>query len=95
MSTAGRLRAVDGKATIAALKALYRLSPHPGVVSHAPDANIRTAFHGTWWYALWGLLRSGRVLESNDASKGHKFWHPGAGRERAKSARSHSEREGE
>ena len=70
----------------------YRLSPHAGVVSHAPDANIRTAFHGTWWYALWGLLRSGRVLESNDASKGHEFWHPGAGREsvrgRANCARS-------
>ena len=60
----------------------YRLPPHAGVVSHAPDANIRTAFHGTWWYALWGLLRSGRVLESNDESKGHEFWHPGAGRER-------------
>ena len=41
--------------------------PHAGVVSHAPDADIRTAFHGTWWYALWGLLRSGRVLESSDA----------------------------
>ena len=56
----------------------YRLTPHEGVVSHAPDANIKTAFHGTWWYALWGLLRSGRVLESNDARKGHEFWHPGA-----------------
>ena len=62
----------------------YRLSPHAGVVSHAPDANIRTAIHGTSWYALWGLLRSGRVLESNDETKGHKFWHPGAGRERAR-----------
>ena len=60
----------------------YRLLPHAGVVSHAPGANIRTAFHGTWWYALWGLLRSGRVLESNDESKGHAFWHPGAERER-------------
>ena len=60
---------------------LQALPPHAGVVSHAPDANIRTAFHGTWWYALWGLLRSGRVLESNDETKGHKFWHPGAGRE--------------
>ena len=58
----------------------YRLYPHEGVVSHAPDADIRTAFHGTWWYALWGLLRSGRVLESNDASKGHEFWCPGAER---------------
>ena len=54
----------------------YRLSPDAGVVSHAPDANIRTAFHGTWWSALWGLLRSGRVLESNDEGKGHEFWHP-------------------
>ena len=29
-----------------------------------PRGHIRTAYHGTWWYALWGLLRSGRVLES-------------------------------
>ena len=62
--------------------ALLQALPHAGVVSHAPDANIRTAFHGTWWYALWGLLRIGRVLESNDESKGHEFWHPGPGRER-------------
>ena len=56
----------------------YRLSPHEGVVSHAPDANVRSAFHGTWWYSLWGLLHNGRMLESNDESKGHEFWHPGA-----------------
>ena len=55
--------------------------PHAGVVSHAPDANIRTAFHGTSWYALRGLLRSGRVLESKDEGKGHTFHEPGAGRE--------------
>ena len=60
----------------------YRLSPRQGVAWRAPDATIRAACHGAWWYALWGLLRSGRVLESNDDSKGHEFWHPKAKRER-------------
>ena len=37
----------------------------------------RTAFHGTWWYALWGILQSGVLLESNDLSRGHEFSEPG------------------
>ena len=57
----------------------YHLFPHPGVVqSFADDADIRTAYHGTWWYALWGLLHSGKLLESNNESKGHEFWVEGA-----------------
>ena len=37
-----------------------------------------TAFHGTRWYALWSLLETGVLLESNDDSKGHDFWVAGA-----------------
>ena len=39
----------------------------------AKDARWSFAWHGTWWYALWSILEAGRMLESNDASKGHDF----------------------
>ena len=39
----------------------------------AKDAQWSFAWHGTWWYALWSILEAGRMLESNDASKGHDF----------------------
>eukprot|EP00971_Amphidinium_carterae_P006872 135633-Amphidinium_carterae.7 len=32
------------------------------------------AYHGTWWYALWSLIESGVLLESNDRALGHDFW---------------------
>ena len=35
------------------------------------------AGHGTWWYALWAILASGLLLESNDTEQGHEFWEPG------------------
>eukprot|EP00450_Noctiluca_scintillans_P022537 CAMPEP_0194533510 /NCGR_PEP_ID=MMETSP0253-20130528/71407_1 /TAXON_ID=2966 /ORGANISM="Noctiluca scintillans" /LENGTH=615 /DNA_ID=CAMNT_0039379071 /DNA_START=77 /DNA_END=1924 /DNA_ORIENTATION=- len=35
------------------------------------------AFHGTRWYALWLILKSGVLLESNDQELGHDFWEPG------------------
>lgn len=40
-------------------------------------ANWEPAFHGTWWYAVWLILESGILLESNDRSLGHDFWEPG------------------
>jgi len=36
-----------------------------------------TAFHGTRWYALWLILASGVLLESDDREAGHDFWEPG------------------
>jgi len=35
------------------------------------------AYHGTWFYALWLLLTTGVLVESNDMSLGHEFWHAG------------------
>eukprot|EP00928_Gymnodinium_smaydae_P030683 TRINITY_DN22748_c0_g1_i1.p1 TRINITY_DN22748_c0_g1~~TRINITY_DN22748_c0_g1_i1.p1 ORF type:complete len:860 (-),score=111.83 TRINITY_DN22748_c0_g1_i1:104-2644(-) len=35
------------------------------------------AYHGTRWYALWLILKSGLLLESNDKDLGHDFWEPG------------------
>jgi len=35
------------------------------------------AFHGTRWYALWLILASGVMLESDDREAGHDFWEPG------------------
>jgi len=35
------------------------------------------AFHGTWWYSVWLILKSGILLESSDRSLGHDFWEPG------------------
>ena len=35
------------------------------------------AFHGTWWYAIWSVARSGVVLASDSYAKGHNFWEPG------------------
>ena len=37
----------------------------------------KQAYHGSWWYSLSSVLRSGQLLESADHSKGHDFWHPG------------------
>jgi len=39
----------------------------------APD----TAFHGTWWYALRNILKTGVLVESGDATRGHEFTVPG------------------
>ena len=39
----------------------------------AKDAQWSFAWHSTWWYALWSILEAGRMLESNDASKGHDY----------------------
>lgn len=45
------------------------------VIDDKPD--WETAFHGTWWYAVWSVLKSGVLLASNDKSLGHDFWEPG------------------
>ncbi|CAK0797189.1 unnamed protein product, partial [Prorocentrum cordatum] len=42
-----------------------------------PGADWEQAFHGTWWYAVWLVLDSGVLLESNDKASGHDFWEPG------------------
>ena len=34
------------------------------------DENWETAYHGTWWYSVWLVLKSGVFLESNDRDKG-------------------------
>lgn len=35
------------------------------------------AFHGSWWYAIWSIARTGIVLASDSMDKGHEFWQPG------------------
>ena len=47
----------------------------PNQAPARPDATV--AFHGTWWYALWGILKHGRILSSDTEDKGHEFWLPG------------------
>lgn len=39
----------------------------------------RTAYHGTYWYALWSVMHSGVLAASCDESKGHEYLlgHPG------------------
>jgi len=53
---------------------IYRYARQP-VIESRPD--WETAFHGTWWYALWMVLHTGILLESSDRSLGHDFWEPG------------------
>ena len=35
--------------------------------------NADKSYHGTWWYAISSILRSGVLLSSNDRNKGHEF----------------------
>ena len=53
---------------------LYKYVHNP--VVRAQDG-WEVAYHGTWWYSVWGVLESGVLLESNDKSLGHDFWEPG------------------
>merc|ERR1719433_463460 len=55
--------------------AVFVYTPEDRVVRSSPD--WETAWHGTWWYAVWLILKSGVFLESNDRSLGHDFWEPG------------------
>eukprot|EP00930_Biecheleria_cincta_P090908 TRINITY_DN8039_c0_g1_i1.p1 TRINITY_DN8039_c0_g1~~TRINITY_DN8039_c0_g1_i1.p1 ORF type:complete len:556 (+),score=74.28 TRINITY_DN8039_c0_g1_i1:2-1669(+) len=41
------------------------------------DQEWTQAFHGTRCYALWLIIASGVMLESNDKDAGHDFWQPG------------------
>ena len=41
------------------------------------DDSWTVAFHGTWWYATWLILRTGVLLESDNPCLGHDFWKPG------------------
>jgi len=52
----------------------YRFESPQQVPAHTDDT---VAFHGTWWYALWGILLHGRILSSDSEEKGHEFWLPG------------------
>lgn len=53
---------------------VYRYTREP-VVESQPD--WESAFHGTWWYAVWLILHTGIFLESSDKDLGHDFWEPG------------------
>lgn len=53
---------------------VYRYVKTP-VVEAQPHWEV--AFHGTWWYAVWLILESGILLESNNRQLGHDFWEPG------------------
>mmetsp|Transcript_76378 Transcript_76378/g.224012 ORF Transcript_76378/g.224012 Transcript_76378/m.224012 type:complete len:549 (-) Transcript_76378:97-1743(-) len=55
--------------------AVFKYHPEQPVVESKPE--WETAFHGTWWYAVWLILSSGVFLESTDRSLGHDFWEPG------------------
>jgi len=55
--------------------AVFSYRPPEPVVESRP--NWEQAFHGTWWYAVWLILKSGVLLESNNRSLGHDFWEPG------------------
>ena len=41
------------------------------------EKNWTVAYHGTRWYALWLLLSTGALLESDNKGNGHDFWEPG------------------
>jgi len=55
--------------------AVYRYTADKPVVNSGPG--WEQAFHGTWWYSVWLILKSGILLESSDRSLGHDFWEPG------------------
>lgn len=55
--------------------AVFTYHPENPVVESRQD--WEQAFHGTWWYAVWLILKSGVFLESNNRSLGHDFWEPG------------------
>ena len=48
-------------------------------VRQSPElsATARVSYHGTWCYSAPSILRTGRILSSNDHSKGHDFTMPG------------------
>merc|ERR1719401_98005 len=54
--------------------AVYNYVAKPVVES---KSNWEKAFHGTWWYAAWAILKTGVFLASDDHSLGHDFWEPG------------------
>jgi hypothetical protein len=43
-----------------------------------PRAGWVRAYHGTWWYAMWNILYSGVLLQSDSNDRGHDFSIPGA-----------------
>jgi len=53
---------------------VYRYKRDPPVQS---KATWEQAFHGTWWYAVWSILESGIVSESNYKTLGHDYSMPG------------------
>ena len=56
---------------------VYSLPWNPGErTSHDPGNCVR-AFHGTRWYAVWSILNSTVLLESNNHDLGHDFWESG------------------
>jgi len=55
--------------------AVFAYAPEEAVVRSKPG--WEKAYHGTWWYAVWLILKSGIFLESNDRSLGHDYWEPG------------------
>eukprot|EP00929_Paragymnodinium_shiwhaense_P091588 TRINITY_DN51507_c0_g1_i1.p1 TRINITY_DN51507_c0_g1~~TRINITY_DN51507_c0_g1_i1.p1 ORF type:complete len:405 (+),score=78.47 TRINITY_DN51507_c0_g1_i1:388-1602(+) len=53
---------------------VYKYTKEPVIES---DDTWETAWHGTWWYALWSVLHTGVFLESNNRALGHDYWMPG------------------
>ena len=53
---------------------MYRLR---GAVTRPSQGTWATAFHGTCWYAVWSILDSKVLLESDNTALGHDFWEPG------------------
>ena len=56
---------------------VYSLPWMPGERTGLDPGNWVRAFHGTRWYAVWSILNSKVLLESNNRDLGHDFWESG------------------
>ena len=56
---------------------VYRLPWKPGERTSHDSGDWVQAFHGTRWYAVWPILNSKVLLESNNRDLGHDLWMPG------------------
>ena len=56
---------------------VYSLPWKPGQRTGLDPGNWVRAFHGTRWYAVWSILNSKVLLESNNHALGHDFWKAG------------------
>ena len=56
---------------------VYSLPWKPGERTGLDPGNWVRAFHGTRWYAVWSILNSKVLLESNNHALGHDFGESG------------------